>query len=51
MCYGDIAYGNDGYYRQWAEELERRAEEQRQAEEQQMMEDEDYLRENGYYDR
>ena len=20
MCYGDIAYGKDGYYQQWAEE-------------------------------
>jgi hypothetical protein len=20
MCYGDIDYGNDGYYRGWAEE-------------------------------
>ncbi len=20
MCYGDINHGNDGYYRQWAEE-------------------------------
>jgi hypothetical protein len=20
MCYGDIDYGRDGYYRQWAEE-------------------------------
>lgn len=19
MCYGDISYGNDGYYREWAE--------------------------------
>jgi len=23
MCYGDIDYGRDGYYRQWAEERER----------------------------
>jgi len=20
MCYGDIDYGNDGYYRKWAEQ-------------------------------
>ena len=20
MCYGDIDYGNDGYYREWAEQ-------------------------------
>lgn len=24
MCYGDIEFGKDGYYRQWAEEQERR---------------------------
>lgn len=24
MCYGDIDYGTDGYYRQWAEEQERK---------------------------
>jgi hypothetical protein len=23
MCYGDIDHGRDGYYRQWAEEMER----------------------------
>ena len=23
MCYGDIAYGSDGYYRDWAIEQER----------------------------
>lgn len=23
MCYGDIDYGTDGYYRAWAEEQER----------------------------
>jgi hypothetical protein len=22
MCYGDIAYGNDGYYEQWARQQE-----------------------------
>ena len=27
MCYGDIDHGKDGYYRQWAEEQDRRAEE------------------------
>lgn len=35
MCYGDIDHGSDGYYRQWAEEQERQAQEQREAEEQQ----------------
>ena len=24
MCYGDMDHGKDGYYRQWAEEQERR---------------------------
>lgn len=24
MCYGDIDYGRDGYYQQWAEEQMRR---------------------------
>lgn len=24
MCYGDIDYGRDGYYRRWAEEQEHR---------------------------
>jgi predicted amidophosphoribosyltransferase len=28
MCYGDIDYGNDGYYRQWAEEEITRQQEQ-----------------------
>jgi hypothetical protein len=28
MCYGDIDYGNDGYYRQWAEEEMIRQEEE-----------------------
>lgn len=23
MCYGDIAHGKDGYYREWAEQQER----------------------------
>lgn len=26
MCYGDIDHGKDGYYRQWAEEQQRQAE-------------------------
>ena len=26
MCYGDIAYGNDGYYRNWAEKEDDRKE-------------------------
>jgi len=26
MCYGDIAHGKDGYYRQWAEDFEERQE-------------------------
>ncbi len=26
MCYGDISYGNDGYYQQWAEEQLRKQE-------------------------
>ncbi len=30
MCYGDIAYGNDGYYRQWAEQQENDNENQQQ---------------------
>jgi hypothetical protein len=24
MCYGDMHHGRDGYYREWAEEQERR---------------------------
>lgn len=24
MCYGDIDYGRDGYYREWAEQQEQR---------------------------
>ena len=28
MCYGDIDHGKDGYYRQWLEDEERRAEEE-----------------------
>lgn len=33
MCYGDIDYGRDGYYRQQMEEAARRAAEERQEEE------------------
>jgi len=25
MCYGDIDHGKDGYYRSWAEEMDRLA--------------------------
>lgn len=34
MCYGDIDHGSDGYYRQWAEEQEQRAQERRAEDEQ-----------------
>ena len=27
MCYGDIDYGSDGYYREWVEKEERRRQE------------------------
>lgn len=27
MCYGDIDYGNDGYYREWAEAFDNRQQE------------------------
>ena len=33
MCYGDVEYGRDGYYRRWLEEGERRAAEERAEEE------------------
>lgn len=33
MCYGDIDYGRDGYYRQWAEEEYRREDDRRQEDE------------------
>jgi len=33
MCYGDIDYGRDGYYRQWVEEQERKRMEEEQADE------------------
>jgi len=32
MCYGDIAYGKDGYYQQWVEEQERELENQKEKE-------------------
>ena len=32
MCYGDIDYGKDGYYRDWAEQQERKIEEREQEE-------------------
>jgi hypothetical protein len=34
MCYGDINYGGDGYYREWAEEQEQQEEWERYAREQ-----------------
>lgn len=33
MCYGDIAYGRDGYYEQWARDKEKKQEENSQEEE------------------
>jgi hypothetical protein len=33
MCYGDIDYGGDGYYREWAENEMRRQEQEQQEEE------------------
>jgi len=27
MCYGDIAHGSDGYYKQWAREQEQEEQE------------------------
>ena len=35
MCMGDMDHGNDGYYREWAEDQCRAEQEQRDAEEQQ----------------
>ena len=32
MCYGDISYGSDGYYRQWAENEQRRIDERQREE-------------------
>jgi hypothetical protein len=34
MCYGDIDWGRDNYYREWLEEGERRAADERAKEEQ-----------------
>ena len=34
MCYGDINYGNDGYYREWAEGQDRQEHERREQERQ-----------------
>ena len=34
MYYGDIDHGKDGYYREWAEGMERQAEEKKQQERQ-----------------
>lgn len=35
MCYGDPAYGSDGYYQAYLDECERQAENRRQEEESQ----------------
>lgn len=34
MCYGDISYGTDGYYEQWARERMRDEDERREEERQ-----------------
>jgi hypothetical protein len=39
MCYGDIDHGKDGYYRQWAEERDRQAQEEQHDREQQARKD------------
>ena len=31
MCYGDIAYGSDGYYEEWAREQMRQEDEKQEA--------------------
>ena len=36
MCYGDVDYGRDGYYRQWLEEQEQRREAEREEERRQL---------------
>lgn len=36
MCYGDIDYGNDGYYRDWAERQDRREREQVEEEQEEL---------------
>ena len=33
MCYGDIDYGRDGYYREWAERQEQKREPEHDEEE------------------
>ena len=33
MCYGDPAYGRDGYYEQYLQQQERRRQEEKEAEE------------------
>ena len=40
MCYGDIDYGSDGYYRAWAEHEEQRRQEQEEQGQQQEQEPE-----------
>jgi len=30
MCYGDIAYGSDGYYQQWAEQQDKQRQDKQQ---------------------
>lgn len=34
MCYGDIAHGKDGYYREWAERQREEEEHRKQEQEQ-----------------
>jgi hypothetical protein len=41
MCVGDMSYGNDGYYEQWATEQDRQYEEELEAEYQQMLADQE----------
>jgi hypothetical protein len=38
MCVGDISYGRDGYYEQWALEQLRKQQEQEEAEQAQLAE-------------
>lgn len=33
MCYGDIDHGKDGYYRDWAENVEQQHEQEQEREE------------------
>lgn len=50
MCYGDISYGSDGYYREWAEEQMMLEEERdritREEYEQELWEEERQLKED-----